>query len=170
MYGCNNQNFFREFWNYLLKTHKLQTINNMKLLLNITPYKILWRQQTQRIGGLVADWVGIVFHTSNQLWEKKFLINKNCGTLFIYLLLKLGVFIITEMVEAMKKIAQLDVELTVEERNLLSVAYKNVIGARRASWRILSSIEQKSNDSDNPTKLAEKSRQKVRNMFILLLM
>jgi len=66
-----------------------------------------------------------------------------------------------EMVEAMKKIAQLDVELTVEERNLLSVAYKNVIGARRASWRILSSIEQKSSDSDNPTKLAEKSRKKV---------
>lgn len=47
------------------------------------------------------------------------------------------------MVDAMKKVASLDVELTVEERNLLSVAYKNVIGARRASWRIISSIEQK---------------------------
>ncbi|XP_031122841.1 14-3-3-like protein 16R [Ipomoea triloba] len=34
-------------------------------------------------------------------------------------------------------------ELTVEECNLLSVAYKNVIGARRASWHIISSIEQK---------------------------
>uniref|UniRef100_A0A8C5MEK9 14-3-3 domain-containing protein n=1 Tax=Leptobrachium leishanense TaxID=445787 RepID=A0A8C5MEK9_9ANUR len=43
----------------------------------------------------------------------------------------------------MKKVAGMDVELTVEERNLLSVAYKNVIGARRASWRIISSIEQK---------------------------
>jgi len=43
----------------------------------------------------------------------------------------------------MKRVAALDVELTVEERNLLSVAYKNVIGARRASWRIISSIEQK---------------------------
>jgi len=48
-----------------------------------------------------------------------------------------------EMVEAMKAVAKLDVELTVEERNLLSVAYKNVIGARRASWRIISSVEQK---------------------------
>lgn len=50
---------------------------------------------------------------------------------------------LAEMVEAMKKVASMDVELTVEERNLLSVAYKNVIGARRASWRIISSIEQK---------------------------
>ncbi|XP_043722584.1 14-3-3 protein 7-like [Telopea speciosissima] len=48
-----------------------------------------------------------------------------------------------EMVETMKKVARLEVELTLEERNLLSVGYKNVIGARRASWRILSSIEQK---------------------------
>lgn len=34
-------------------------------------------------------------------------------------------------------------DLSVEERNLLSVAYKNVIGARRASWRVLNSIEAK---------------------------
>ncbi|KAJ7565736.1 hypothetical protein O6H91_02G072800 [Diphasiastrum complanatum] len=47
------------------------------------------------------------------------------------------------MVDSMKKVAKLDMELTVEERNLLSVGYKNVIGARRASWRIMSSIEQK---------------------------
>ncbi|KAJ9188117.1 hypothetical protein P3X46_003509 [Hevea brasiliensis] len=54
-----------------------------------------------------------------------------------------------EMVEAMKKVAKLDVELTVEERNLLSVGYKNVVGARRASWRILSSIEQKEESKGN---------------------
>lgn len=47
------------------------------------------------------------------------------------------------MVDYMKVVAKLNVELTVEERNLLSVAYKNVVGARRASWRIITSIEQK---------------------------
>jgi len=59
-----------------------------------------------------------------------------------------------EMVEAMKKVACLDVELTVEERNLLSVAYKNVIGARRASWRIISSIEQKEDSKGNENHVA----------------
>lgn len=33
-------------------------------------------------------------------------------------------------------------ELTVEERNLLSVAYKNTIGPLRTAWQTLSSIEQ----------------------------
>merc|ERR1719265_2673640 len=49
----------------------------------------------------------------------------------------------------MKAVAKLDVELTVWERNLLSVAYKNVIGACRASWRIISSIEQKEESKGN---------------------
>jgi len=63
------------------------------------------------------------------------------------------IFFCAEMVEAMKKVASLDVELTVEERNLLSVAYKNVIGARRASWRIISSIEQKEENKGAEEKL-----------------
>ena len=48
-----------------------------------------------------------------------------------------------EMVADMKEVAKQPQELTVEERNLLSVAYKNVIGSRRASWRVVTSIEQK---------------------------
>ena len=48
-----------------------------------------------------------------------------------------------EMVTDMKEVAKQPQELTVEERNLLSVAYKNVIGSRRASWRVITSIEQK---------------------------
>ena len=55
----------------------------------------------------------------------------------------------TEMVENMKVVASADQELSVEERNLLSVAYKNVIGARRASWRIVTSIEQKEESKGN---------------------
>lgn len=56
-----------------------------------------------------------------------------------------------EMVEFMEKVVKAfdNDELTVEERNLLSVAYKNVIGARRASWRIISSIEQKEEGRGN---------------------
>ena len=52
-------------------------------------------------------------------------------------------FIPAEMVRAMKHIACLKTELTVEERNLLSVGYKNVIGSRRASWRVICSVEEK---------------------------
>ncbi|KAG8473154.1 hypothetical protein CXB51_035097 [Gossypium anomalum] len=68
-----------------------------------------------------------------------------------------------EMVESMKKVAKLDCELTVEERNLLSVGYKNVIGARRASWRIMSSIEQKEESKGNEenVKLIKGYRRKV---------
>ncbi|KAK4787030.1 hypothetical protein SAY86_010863 [Trapa natans] len=68
-----------------------------------------------------------------------------------------------EMVEAMKNVAQLNVELTVEERNLLSVGYKNVVGSRRASWRILSSIEQKEELRGNEAnaKITNEYRKKV---------
>ncbi|CAI5503265.1 unnamed protein product [Closterium sp. Naga37s-1] len=59
-----------------------------------------------------------------------------------------------EMVSSMKDVAKLDVELSVEERNLLSVGYKNVIGARRASWRIMSSIEQKEENKGNEQNVA----------------
>ncbi|CAZ85160.1 unnamed protein product [Tuber melanosporum] len=68
-----------------------------------------------------------------------------------------------EMVENMKNVASADQELTVEERNLLSVAYKNVIGARRASWRIVTSIEQKEESKGNESQVAliKEYRQKI---------
>merc|ERR1712064_226743 len=40
-------------------------------------------------------------------------------------------------------------ELSTEERNLLSVAYKNAVGSRRASWRIITSVEQKEKTKGN---------------------
>nr|ABK23139.1 unknown [Picea sitchensis]ACN40414.1 unknown [Picea sitchensis] len=60
-----------------------------------------------------------------------------------------------EMVEYMGKVVKaVDVEeLALEERNLLSVAYKNAIGSRRASWRIVSSIEQKEESRGNEDRL-----------------
>jgi acidic 14-3-3 family protein len=67
------------------------------------------------------------------------------------------------MVENMKVVASADQELSVEERNLLSVAYKNVIGARRASWRIVSSIEQKEESKGNESQvtLIKEYREKI---------
>lgn len=58
---------------------------------------------------------------------------------------------------------QLGDELTVDERNLLSVAYKNVVGTRRASWRIISSIEQKesSKGSDDHLPVISGYREKI---------
>merc|ERR1711982_148827 len=67
-----------------------------------------------------------------------------------------------DMVEYMKKVAQSDTELSVEERNLLSVAYKNVIGSRRSSWRILSSILQKQTETAY-TSMATNLQKKIEN-------
>lgn len=48
-----------------------------------------------------------------------------------------------DMAQTMKKVTEDGQKLSSEERNLLSVAYKNVVGSRRSSWRVISSIEQK---------------------------
>ncbi|XP_035537042.1 14-3-3 protein beta/alpha-like [Morone saxatilis] len=53
-----------------------------------------------------------------------------------------------DMAAAMKAVTEGGKELSNEERNLLSVAYKNVVGARRSSWRVVSSIECNCEDSD----------------------
>merc|ERR1712093_175590 len=49
----------------------------------------------------------------------------------------------------MKAVAMSNQEMSVEERNLISVAYKNAVGSRRASWRIISSVEQKEASKGN---------------------
>ncbi|OIW14549.1 hypothetical protein TanjilG_14936 [Lupinus angustifolius] len=71
-----------------------------------------------------------------------------------------------EMVQFMQKLVTSSTsELTVEERNLLSVAYKNVIGSLRAAWRIVSSIEMKEEGrkNDEHVVLVKDYRSKVEN-------
>merc|ERR1711971_169726 len=54
-----------------------------------------------------------------------------------------------EMADYMEKMGKFGEELSVEERNLLSVAYKNAVGSRRAAWRIITSVEQKEKTKGN---------------------
>merc|ERR1712050_270280 len=54
-----------------------------------------------------------------------------------------------EMADHMEKVGQNGEDLSVEERNLLSVAYKNAVGSRRAAWRIITSVEQKEQSKGN---------------------
>jgi len=66
-----------------------------------------------------------------------------------------------DMAEFMKKVTETGIELTNEERNLLSVAYKNVVGARRSSWRVISSIESKTDNEKSSHKMCAEFREKV---------
>lgn len=66
-----------------------------------------------------------------------------------------------DMAKAMKELVETGADLTNEERNLLSVAYKNVVGARRSSWRVISSIEQKTESSDKKQAMAREYKEKI---------
>ena len=64
------------------------------------------------------------------------------------------------MAKYMKSVVRSNISLTVEERNLLSVAYKNVIGTKRAAWRVLSSLESKGKD---PLHITSAYKQTIEN-------
>merc|ERR1712107_696864 len=66
-----------------------------------------------------------------------------------------------DMAACMKSVTETGAELTNEERNLLSVSYKNVVGARRSSWRVISSIEQKTEGSERKQQMTKEYREKV---------
>ncbi|KAJ8358887.1 hypothetical protein SKAU_G00154120, partial [Synaphobranchus kaupii] len=70
-----------------------------------------------------------------------------------------------DMAAAMKAVTEQEQEpsheLSNEERNLLSVAYKNVVGARRSSWRVISSIEQKTEGNEKKQQMAREYREKI---------
>lgn len=66
-----------------------------------------------------------------------------------------------DMAASMKEVTEMGAELTNEERNLLSVAYKNVVGARRSAWRVITSIEQKTDGGDKKLQMVKEYREKV---------
>lgn len=66
-----------------------------------------------------------------------------------------------DMAASMKAVTEQNTELSNEERNLLSVAYKNVVGARRSSWRVISSIEQKTEGNEKKMQMAREYREKI---------
>lgn len=63
-----------------------------------------------------------------------------------------------EMADCMEKVARSGSGLNTDERNLFSVAYKNVVGARRSAWRVISSIEGK---TENAHKIALATKYKA---------
>ncbi|XP_073424308.1 14-3-3 protein theta [Dendrobates tinctorius] len=66
-----------------------------------------------------------------------------------------------DMAANMKNVTECGDPLSNEERNLLSVAYKNVVGARRSAWRVISSIEQKTDGADKKMQMVKEYREKV---------
>ena len=72
------------------------------------------------------------------------------------------------MVDYTKQFAKMgSSELSLDERNILSVAFKNIVGTRRAAWRVLSSIQKKENNkgnSENVKKVKEYKGQIEREM------
>jgi|ERR1712083_881343 len=66
-----------------------------------------------------------------------------------------------DMAKCMLEVTETHQDLTNEERNLLSVAYKNVVGARRSSWRVISSIESKTESNERKKCMSNEYRCKV---------
>ena len=55
-----------------------------------------------------------------------------------------------EMIKSIHKFVELEPKLTKEERNILSAGYKNIISDKRASWRLLNSMEKKEEKKNSP--------------------
>ena len=68
-----------------------------------------------------------------------------------------------DMAEYMEQFTKNNATLNPEERNLFSVAFKNVIGARRSSWRVISSLEQKEDLTEERKHGIQEYRAKVEN-------
>merc|ERR1712105_57421 len=112
----------------------------------------------------IGDAKAAVVDDSQKAYQDAFDISKSAmqpaHPLRLGLALNFSVFYY-EIMSSMKAVTESGIELSNEERNLLSVAYKNVVGARRSSWRVISSIEQKTEGSEKKQQLAKEYREKV---------
>lgn len=66
-----------------------------------------------------------------------------------------------DMVKYMKELTITQSKLNSEQRNLLSVAFKNVVGARRSAWRITNSLETKQQDKGSDASLHAEYRKEI---------
>lgn len=72
-----------------------------------------------------------------------------------------------EMLKYMNQVLNFDQEISQEERNLLSVAYKNSVSSKRTAWRIIENLEKKENqkaqspDQQMHLELIQKFRKKI---------
>ena len=66
-----------------------------------------------------------------------------------------------DMADFMKKVTETGIELSNEERNILAVSCDHVVGARRYSCRVISSMEQKMEGSEREQKISKDYRTKV---------
>ncbi|CAD5317537.1 unnamed protein product [Arabidopsis thaliana] len=69
--------------------------------------------------------------------------------------------------KSMRKVCELDIELSEEERDLLTTGYKNVMEAKRVSLRVISSIEkmEDSKGNDQNVKLIKGQQEMVKYEF-----
>lgn len=72
-----------------------------------------------------------------------------------------------DMTACMKEVVELSSEpLSAEDRNLLSVAYKNAVGSKRASWRSLNSHTQKADEASQKHQIAQEYKARIKTELV----
>jgi 14-3-3 protein epsilon len=68
-----------------------------------------------------------------------------------------------DMLQYMNQVVDLGQDLSWEERNLLSVAYKNPVSTLRSAWRVLSTLQQREKErgNDHNSDLARRFRENI---------
>eukprot|EP00058_Branchiostoma_floridae_P004020 XP_002589508.1 hypothetical protein BRAFLDRAFT_115103 [Branchiostoma floridae] len=73
-----------------------------------------------------------------------------------------------DMALCMKEVVEMGEELTAEERNLLALAYNNMVGSRRAALRTIASAEQKAADGSEKQKVVTEMKEMCGEFVALL--